>query len=110
MFPLALAFAGLFGMDAIVPAGYINAAAFGLTAFAKTIYVVVKPHRISIYRGMGDWCLRSINCLGAHCNSSSNRCILGLIELRVESPLPPYKTGTDAWQRTSPERLEMVSA
>ena len=38
-FPLALALAGLFGPDPYDAAGYINAAAFGLTAFATAAWV-----------------------------------------------------------------------
>ena len=38
-FPMALAFIGLFGVDAPEGAGYLNAAAFGLTAFAAGAWV-----------------------------------------------------------------------
>ena len=39
LFPAALAVPGLFGMDAIEAAGCVNAAAFGLTAFAAGAWV-----------------------------------------------------------------------
>ena len=39
LFPLALAFAGLFGPDAVEAAGYVNAAAFGLTVFATAMWL-----------------------------------------------------------------------
>ena len=39
LFPLALAGIGLFGPDPLVAAGWLNAAAFGLTAFATAAWV-----------------------------------------------------------------------
>ena len=39
LFPMALAVPGLFGVDAVKTAGYVNAAAFGLTAFAAGAWV-----------------------------------------------------------------------
>ncbi len=39
LFPLTLAFAGLFGLDAVEAAGYVNAAAFGLTVFATAMWL-----------------------------------------------------------------------
>ncbi len=39
LFPLALAFTRLFGVDAIHAAGYINAAAFGLTIFVTAMWL-----------------------------------------------------------------------
>ena len=39
LFPLTLAFAGLFGLDAVAAAGYVNAAAFGLTVFATAMWL-----------------------------------------------------------------------
>ncbi len=40
LFPLVLAFAGLLGMDVIVAAGYLNAIAFGVTAFITGIWLM----------------------------------------------------------------------
>ena len=39
LFPLTLAFAGLFGLDAVEAAGYVNAAAFGLTVLATAMWL-----------------------------------------------------------------------
>ena len=39
LYPLAIAFTGLFGIDAIDGAGYINATAFGLTIFATAMWL-----------------------------------------------------------------------
>ena len=39
LFPLLLAAAGLFGIDVIAAAGYVNAAAFGLTVFAVAAWL-----------------------------------------------------------------------
>ena len=39
LFPLTLAGAGLFGVDAVTASGYVNAAAFGLTVYAVTAWV-----------------------------------------------------------------------
>ncbi len=39
LFPLTLAGAGLFGADAVTAAGYVNAAAFGLTVYAVATWV-----------------------------------------------------------------------
>ncbi len=38
-YPMTLAFDGIFGPDAIVAAGYVNAAAFGLTVFVATLWL-----------------------------------------------------------------------
>lgn len=39
LFPFALVFLGIFGLDAVPASGYLNAAAFGLTIFAMTIWL-----------------------------------------------------------------------
>ena len=39
LFPAVLAFTGLFGLDAVEAAGYVNAAAFGLTVLATVMWL-----------------------------------------------------------------------
>ncbi len=39
LYPLVLAFSGLFGVDVVSAAGYVNSAAFGLTIFVTTMWV-----------------------------------------------------------------------
>ena len=55
LFPLVLASLGLFGVDAIEAAGYVNAAAFGLTVFATTMWLRsrIRSRFLTVWAGCG---------------------------------------------------------
>ena len=44
LFPAVLAFTGLFGLDAVEAAGYVNTAAFGLTVFVTVMWLHSRVH------------------------------------------------------------------
>ncbi len=60
LFPLSLAFAGLFGVDAIAAAGYMNAAAFGLTVFATGMWLRSRVRSLFLVAWAGCACVLSL--------------------------------------------------
>ncbi len=61
LFPLALASAGLLGLNVINAAGYINAAAFGLTAFATAIWLRRRVRSRWLVVWAGGTCILSLS-------------------------------------------------
>ena len=57
-FPLALAFAGLFGPDPLDAAGYIHAAAFGVTVFVTALWVRSRTRSgfLAVWAGLACAC------------------------------------------------------
>ena len=64
LFPFVLAFAGLFGLDGVDAAGYVNAAAFGLTVFATAmwLYSRVRSRFLAVWAGCA--CVLSLQLAG----------------------------------------------
>ena len=61
LFPLTLAGAGLFGVDAVAAAGYVNAAAFGLTVYAVAAWVRSRIRSRLLVIWAGCACVLSIS-------------------------------------------------
>ncbi len=54
LYPLVLAFVGLFGTNVTTAAGYVNAAAFGLTVFVMTMWIrnLVQSRFLVVWAGI----------------------------------------------------------
>ena len=72
LFPLAAALPGIFGLDAVPAAGYLNAAAFGLTVFALTMWLRrrVKSRLLIIWAGFACALSVSLASLSAYALTS----------------------------------------
>ena len=77
LFPLALAFAGLFGPHPLDAAGWLNAAAFGLTAFAAAAWVRSRTRSSFLAAWTGLACALSVP-LAAHASAAMTEALFVL--------------------------------
>ena len=96
LFPLALTFAGLFGPHPLDAAGWINAAAFGLTAFATAAWVRSRTRSGFLAAWAGLACALSVP-LAAHASAAMSEALFVLFAVLSLYALDRWLDG----QRTS---------